>query len=126
MNGITMKDTDKVQLIEIVASFDSISETDALEVLSHTRRHCLIRELSHQSPPVALDTIARDVADRTGGKTDGAARAQHRNEIRTNLHHFHLPKLDAVGLIEYDTQETVIREILPELREHKTQQRINQ
>ncbi|NHN47274.1 helix-turn-helix transcriptional regulator [Halostella sp. JP-L12] len=67
---------------------------DVFSVLADRRRRQILRYLHEADPPEGLESIADAVGDRAG--------APPRRELRIALHHKHLPKLDATGLIEYD------------------------
>lgn len=60
-----------------------------------------LEALEELTLPVALDTLAARIA--TGdAESDGDAAAQPK--IAARLHHAHLPKMDRLGLVEYDPE----------------------
>lgn len=78
-------------------AFASAVEPDAgvdamLDVLGNRHRRRVLSALVGCNGPVALTDLAAEAGD-------GAAAPQH---VRTTLHHVHLPKLDDIGLVEYD------------------------
>ncbi len=73
-----------------------------LDVLGSRQRRHVLSALVDRHAPVALDDLVAAVAAR-GTETPGAdAPDARRDGLRTRFHHVHLPKLDDVGLVEYD------------------------
>lgn len=71
------------------------------------RRHALRYLLDHEGP-VTVDRLAEWVASREGG-TDAVPSAEACQRTYLSLYQSHLPKLDALGLVDYDQSgETVI------------------
>ena len=66
---------------------------EVFAVLADRRRRQILRYLHESDPPEGLESIADAIENRHG--------APPRRELRISLHHKHLPKLDAAGLIEY-------------------------
>lgn len=76
-------------------------------IVSDPIRREIIETLRTAERPVSIADLAMQLARRPNGSLDDAEweRAQ---ELRVTLHHRHLPKLDYVGIVEYDfTRETV-------------------
>lgn len=82
------------------------------EVLTEHRRRYVLYYLDGADDPVItvaeladqLCTWERDWDDRTE-----QPRSKHRENMRINLHHVHLPKLADVGLIDYDARSQTLR-----------------
>lgn len=66
---------------------------DVLRALTDERRQIALEYLRESDGPVELEDIAARVADRVD---------RDERVLRTDLHHVHLPVLDAAGLVEYD------------------------
>lgn len=69
-----------------------------IDVLVDARRRRALAILADRTSPIDLEVLARDVAGVTGADTAAEAVEQ----IALELHHHHLPKLEDVGLLEYD------------------------
>lgn len=83
---------------------------EMFDVLSDRRRRYVLYALRDADSAVEMDDIVSFVVDRERIDTDG-----HRSQVRTALHHVHLPKLADVGAVEYDTgRETCTPLELPE------------
>lgn len=80
---------------------ESISVGEVFDALSERERRTALRTLRRRSSGVGLDALAEAV-------TDAPADARE-DEVRARLHHAHLPKLDEMGLVEYDTGERTAR-----------------
>lgn len=65
----------------------------AFDVLAEPRRRAVLAVLDRRPGPLPLDTVVEAVVETTGG--------QHRRTAAA-LHHVHLPKLGAAGLVAYD------------------------
>jgi hypothetical protein len=98
------------QLAELVDELDGLAglePTTWFEVLADDHRRTALAVLGERDGPVGLDALARAVAARVATEsTDERPTATRR--IAITLHHHHLPKLAAAGLVEYDaTTRTV-------------------
>lgn len=81
---------------------------DTFELLSS--RHCryalyCLRE--HSS--IELGELATKVAAREAGGTGDEMSEEERERLATALHHKHLPKLDGMGIVDYDERSETIR-----------------
>lgn len=78
-----------------MSAFDAtldLDEETRHEMLRSKRRRQILDVLSGHEPPVTTDTVARGITATNG---DSYPR------LRIELHHVHLPKLDEVGVIDY-------------------------
>lgn len=66
---------------------------EVFSVLADRQRRQILRYLHGSDPPEGIESIADAIEDRHD--------APPRRELRIALHHKHLPKLDAAGLVEY-------------------------
>ena len=73
---------------------------EVFSVLADRRRRQILRYLHDSDFPEGIESIADAVEDRRG--------APPRRELRIALHHKHLPKLDAAGLIEYAADDNLV------------------
>ncbi|QCC55923.1 hypothetical protein DV706_11405 [Natronorubrum bangense] len=56
---------------------------------------------------MAISTLVERVAEHIQNGDQSAD--EHRQRVRTALHHIHLPKLDACGMIVHDTETNQVR-----------------
>lgn len=72
---------------------------DLVECLADDCRRAVLKVLDEREEPITRDDLARAAAPPL------SARAE---ELRVDLHHVHLPKLDAMGLLEYDASTAIV------------------
>lgn len=88
-----------------------ISEADFHQLLSVKRRRLAIDILADRSEPISLEALARAVTkqegvDATSQEEKVSATSEKAIEqAMITLHHHHLPKMDDIGVIEYDPDE---------------------
>lgn len=85
------------------------SELDSMfEALSVARRRYVLYYLADR-PDEAVDLV--DLIDhvRMVEQAEGTAETTRQERIRIDLHHSHLPKLDAMGVIDYDGRSGTVR-----------------
>lgn len=117
----------------VTATEHPVSEIDRLEqrisskgwgsiasALADTRRRQALSIIESASDRITYEELTNELRRReTSGQNS------NRQELRMQLHHHHLPKLEAVGLVEYDHDESVVsyrgpatlRSVLPEAAE---------
>lgn len=86
---------------------DEIDRDVWISVVSDPLRREIVEILRTAERPVSIADLAMELARQPNGDLDDPdwERAQ---ELRVTLHHRHLPKLDYVGIVEYDfTTRTV-------------------
>ncbi|WP_277541137.1 DUF7344 domain-containing protein [Haloarcula laminariae] len=77
-----------------------VSLTERLELLASKRRRTVLELLAASGTAVhSLESLATAV---TQAEQGADADAQPARRVRLCLHHVHLPKLDAAGLVAYD------------------------
>lgn len=74
---------------------------DLVECLADDCRRAVLKVLDEREEPITRDDLARAAAPPL------SARAE---ELRVDLHHVHLPKLDAMGLLEYDASTAIVEQ----------------
>lgn len=72
-------------------------------VLADPRRRRVVDALADLQPPVSLERLAAAVADRDSGETPAGP-----DDVVISLHHVHLPKLAAAGVVDYDPGTTTV------------------
>lgn len=73
-------------------------------VLADPRRRRVVDALGDLRPPVAIERLAEAVADRDPAEVPDASV----DDVATTLHHVHLPKLAAAGVVDYDPETTTV------------------
>lgn len=84
------------------------SREATLALLSDQRRRSVGSLLSERDSPIALRQLAAAVASREGGADTGEVSPETADAIATTLHHVHLPKLAAAGVIDYDAEANTV------------------
>jgi len=72
------------------------------DVLSSSRRRYVLYYLSQHDAPVELPTLAEEVAAWETESTVEELSSQERKRVYVSLYQTHVPKLEEVGLVEYD------------------------
>jgi len=78
------------------------------ELLESDRRRIALRVLERRRSPVELSTVAEAVASSEEGvdaRDDEAV-----SHVAVSLHHRHLPKMDDLGVIDYDPRSNRVIE----------------
>lgn len=82
---------------------------EILSMVAHEQRRVVLRILTHtDEDAVTVSALTEQVAEQlqNGDLPDD----DHRQRVRTALHHIHLPKLDACGMIVHDTETNLVRD----------------
>lgn len=99
---------------------DRPSIDEIFDIVSESRRRCVLRILIDHGEELTLSRLAENVALRDDGpprndvpSTNDRGHSDVREErlrrIITTLHHVDVPKLCHVGVVEYDPNEKTIR-----------------
>ena len=89
-----------------LASNRSLDEL--FSVLAHTRRRHVLTLTGGRRGGTDVTELARSIAERERDREHAEPQAESVRSIAVALHHVHLPKLAAAGLIEYDCEEGVV------------------
>lgn len=93
---------------------DSADYDAVLSALADSRRRAVLRILSEgNDTSMMVETLVERVA-RQFPPSDGTASADYRTSVLLALHHTHLPKLDACGLIVYEPEREQVRTTIDE------------
>ena len=79
----------------------------AFDLLSQSRRRQVLYYLL-ETDRATIDDLARVVARAEAGASVDEIDGDSENEIAISLIHEHVPKLEAVGVIEYDRERDVV------------------
>lgn len=99
-------ETRRATVVEPIPSAGAESIDEIFLALADVRRRIAIEYLTAVDRPVSRDELVQHVATtvRDGASPGGT---QH-DEIAVQFHHTHLPKLVAVGLVDYDEERGVL------------------
>ena len=81
---------------------DGVDIDDLATVLSNRYRRYVVSELASEDGRYGLDELAAAVAKAEADSRVGEATTALQRRIMARLHHCHLPKLAACGVLEYD------------------------
>lgn len=82
---------------------DRFSRDDIFDILSNKRRRCALFYLQQQTDPVELGAVVDHVTAWQYDQSLATLDADKRRRVYASLHQVHLPKLDAAGVIDYDS-----------------------
>lgn len=71
-------------------------------LLANARRRAALAVLTERTAPVELADLAVAVANRETGV--GAADEELVDRVTASLHHAHLPRMDGLGVVEYEPE----------------------
>jgi hypothetical protein len=83
-------------------STESLSLNERFEILKNERRRHVLDSLSSVDDSVALSTLADQIAAIENDTTVEAVSSAERKRVYVALYQFHLPKMDRMGVVEYD------------------------
>lgn len=84
-----------------------------LSAVAHDHRRAVLRSLARADEGLSARALTERVAQRV--RSDDLSDGRHRRQVRTALHHAHLPKLEECGLIVRDDDSERIRSDTGEL-----------
>jgi DNA-binding transcriptional ArsR family regulator len=90
------------QSVQGLSGFGGLSVDAALDALGDERRRAVVRVLHGTEEPVPVQELATEISR----LPDTAVR--DRDRVVVDLHHRTLPKLDALGVVDYDPENTVV------------------
>lgn len=77
---------------------------ELLDLVAHERRRTVIRCLVEaEEGRVQLEDLVAEVGEGLDAAAPGAT------QVRIDLHHHHLPKLERAGVLEYDARSGAVR-----------------
>jgi hypothetical protein len=79
-----------------------LSQDVIFDVLSSSRRRYVLYYLSQHEEPVELPSLAEEVAAWETESTVEELSSQERKRVYVSLYQTHIPKLQEVGLVDYD------------------------
>ncbi|AUX08781.1 hypothetical protein AArcSl_1147 [Halalkaliarchaeum desulfuricum] len=88
------------------ADAGNLAETEIHDVLRNERRRLALERLSERSEPTSVSDLAEHVAAMETGERPPPGNL--RQSVYVSLHQTHLPKLDDLGIVDYDTDEKTV------------------
>jgi len=89
-------------------SEEGLSCDEAFEILSNRRRRFTLDCLAESGEPVDLRTLSTSVAARENETDVEAVNAQQRKRTYTALRQTHLPKMDDLGIVNFNAARGII------------------
>ena len=96
----------------------ALSNEALLEVLSNRRRRYALHHLKRTGETVSVGDLARIVAGWENDKPPEAVSGAERKRVYTALHQQHLPKMDELGLVEFDRSRGEVT-VAPAVRDRR-------
>jgi len=89
-------------------STEELTKDEVFEVLSSSRRRQILYHLHRRDGRADLRTLARDTATDETDETDESVDNDVVKRFYISLYQTHVPKLEQVGLVEYDGDEKTV------------------
>lgn len=92
--------------------------TDVFDVLKNERRRAVVRYLLEHGGSANLSDVAEHVAAGENDTTVRRLTSQERKRVRISLYQCHLPRMDSLGVIEFDKNRgtLALRDAVSQLR----------
>jgi DNA-binding transcriptional ArsR family regulator len=87
---------------------DTLTQDLVFDILSSPRRRYVLYYLRKTGEPVALNDLAEQVAAWENETPVDELSDQERKRVYVSLYQTHIPKLDSVGIVEYDQQSGLV------------------
>ncbi|RLM62821.1 hypothetical protein [Halorubrum sp. Atlit-26R] len=89
-------------------SVDSLAFDSVLGLCQHQHRRIVLGVLAAEQRSVTFNDLTQAILKYNHQRPISEASEDVLTEIRLSLHHVHLPKLAAAGLINYDTEKELV------------------
>lgn len=86
----------------------TLSRDEVFETLSNRRRRFVLHHLQEVDESATLSEIAEQVAAWENDSTMDAISSSERKTVYTSLQQFHLPKMEEMGVVSYDSREGTV------------------
>lgn len=94
----------------IATDTNGLTRDEIFEVLSNQRRRYAFHHLrQHEGDTVEVGRLAEQIASWELAKPPKQLTAAERKRVKTALHQFHLPKMDDLRFVEYDSDRGNVR-----------------
>nr|WP_226482010.1 hypothetical protein [Natrinema amylolyticum] len=88
---------------------EQLSKGEIFEVLRNQRRRYVLQYLKQDDRPVELGDLAQQVAAWEYETTLEGVTPEQRKRVYTTLQQTHLPKMDGIGILRFDSDQGVIQ-----------------
>jgi hypothetical protein len=95
--------TSSAESYEKLLATTELSEAERYDLLSSERRRAICRVLDDGGAPISFEELATEVTARED------CASSEKSDVKIALHHIHLPKLAAAGIIDYDYETRQIQ-----------------
>lgn len=93
-------------MLDIQTSESRIDPEVIHDVLRNNRRRLTLQYLKQRLEPVSLRNLSERIAELEASETPAPRKL--RQSVYNSLHQTHLPKLDEIGIVEYDKNRKMI------------------
>lgn len=90
------------------ASISKLSQDELFELLSSARRRFILFYLQQNPMPIELQTLAEELAAWENETAVDDLTPQQRKRVYVSLYQTHIPKLEELGIISYDSDSGYI------------------
>lgn len=87
---------------------EELTQDLVFDILSSPRRRYVLYYLRQTGEPVALNDLAEQVAAWENETAVADLSDQERKRVYVSLYQTHIPKLDSVGIVDYDQQSGMV------------------
>jgi len=91
------------------AQSSRLTEDELFTLLSNQRRRHILHALIHDRSALEVGTLAERIAAWEDGVDVSAISSKDRKRVYTALQQSHLPKMDRMGVIDFDSDRGVVR-----------------
>ena len=105
-------DTDMMSIPTVSEStpvFEQCSTDDLFNVLSNSRRRYVVYFLKHTTDSVELGPLATQIAAWENNESRADVSSIERKRVYTSLQQIHLPKMDDIGVVDFDKRSGIIK-----------------
>lgn len=100
----------------------TLSQDEIFDLLSSPRRRYVIYHLQQHGEPIELGRLADEVAAWENETSVEELTSQERKRVYVSLYQTHIPKLEEIGIVDYDADEgtVAVGDRLTEVGRHLT------
>lgn len=99
---------DSGELIEDDQPGEEITLEEAYEILKNSRRRQTLEFLEDRADPADLGELAEFIAAEENDTTVASVTSKERKRVYVGLYQCHLPKMDKMGIVEFDKNRGTI------------------
>lgn len=112
---MTTRGAEKRRFRELADAGDdrTLTKTDVFDVLKNERRRAVIQYLHDHGGSADLSDVAEHIAARENDTPVRQLTSQERKRVRIALYQCHLPRMDALGVVDFDKDRGTIELLDP-------------